>query len=373
MLLGLKEHFDIFLGGFIDDPADVRYVSNVEELCVETKLLEINSRQRTVFSALGFLHGLPLSVVYYQSAEMQSWVNDTLRQHPEASVYVFSSAMGQFVPEQAQPRTVVDFVDVDSDKWRQYSVAKKFPMSWIYAREARTLLKFEQVLARSTAASTFVSTQEAQFFSKQVPDHADKVHAVSNGVDLSYFSSTASFKKLHLAGNPVVTFVGAMDYWANVDAVVWFAQQVMPLLTAQLSQIQFYIVGGNPTADVQRLAGPNVVVTGRVEDVRPYMECADVIVAPLRIARGIQNKVLEALAFAKPVVASSMAMEGINCSSVCVADSPIATADAIQQLLADSDRASALANDARTFVEENFAWSVFQDQMSQLQLAATKH
>jgi glycosyltransferase involved in cell wall biosynthesis len=161
-----------------------------------------------------------------------------------------------------------------------------------------------------------------------------------------------------------LVFTGAMDYWANVDAVRWFVQQVWPLLVAKQPELKFYIVGGKPTAEVQALASENIIVTGRVHDVRPYISRAALVVAPLRIARGIQNKVLEAMSMAKPIVATGMAMEGINAPlhhALQQSDDAAAFAAHCLSML----EASPDAGSNRHWVLENFTW--------QATLAALNH
>ena len=162
-------------------------------------------------------------------------------------------------------------------------------------------------------ASVLVSNDEAELFRRLAPDMAARVSGISNGVDSDYFSPQHTYANPYPAGAPVLVFTGAMDYWANVDAVVWFVREVFPLVRAQMKDARFYIVGSRPSAEVQALSQcGGVTVTGSVPDVRPYLHYAAAAIAPLRIARGIQNKVLEALSMARPVIATSAAAEGLK-------------------------------------------------------------
>ncbi len=265
--------------------------------------------------------------------------------------------MAQFIETWETLDCVVDFVDVDSDKWRQYAAKKTGLARWVYAREARYLLEFEQDIARKAKTSLFVSEQEAALF-KQLADVApDKVNHVNNGVDTGYFSPDHVFAPPFPDYGQVLVFTGAMDYWANVDAVVWFAQQVLPQLLQQLPQAKFYIVGGKPSKEVLKLAeNPSIIVTGSVPDVRPYLAYARLAVAPLRIARGIQNKVLEAMAMGKHVVATSAAMEGIAYDAslaVSVSDEAGQWAEWLGDLLSQ-DSLPAAQN--RAFIQAQFSW-----------------
>lgn len=245
---------------------------------------------------------------------MAAWVCRTVQQGHIQHALAFSSAMGQYLPDGLAPalRRVMDFVDVDSDKWRQYAEQQSWPMSWIYAREARQLLAYDRNIAANWDASLFVSEAEAELFRAMVPAASGRVHALHNGVDLDYFTPRQDHANPYGEGEQVLVFTGAMDYWANVDAVTWFVDEVWPRLRDDLAQARFYIVGSRPSEAVRALAKrPGVVVTGTVDDVRPYLAHARLAVAPLRVARGVQNKVLEAMAMARPLVMTPAAADGI--------------------------------------------------------------
>jgi polysaccharide biosynthesis protein PslH len=208
---------------------------------------------------------------------------------------------------------VVDFCDVDSAKWTQYSTAQRWPSSAIFRREGERLLAYERSIAQMASASVFATRAEAKMFCRLAPEAAGGVHVVENGVDTSYFRPDSTRPTPFAADELPIVFTGAMDYWPNVDAVCWFASEVLPKILAQRPNVRFYVVGMNPTSAVEALArDPRVVVTGRVPDVRPYVQHARLVVAPLRVARGIQNKVLEAMAMERPVLVSSACAEGLT-------------------------------------------------------------
>jgi len=249
-------------------------------------------------------------------------------------------------------------VDVDSDKWRQYARSQPWPMSWVYRREARTLLAFERRVAAEMDASVFVSAREATLFRQLAPEAAARVWDVHNGVDTDYFDPARDYPSPYAAGGQVVVFTGAMDYRANVDAVDWFAREVLSALRRRHTAVRFCIVGARPTEAVRRLAAlPAVTVTGGVYDIRPYLAHAAVAVAPLRIARGVQNKVLEAMAMARPVVVTPQALEGIECRAgeeVMVADGAAALADCLGAVL--SGGAGTVGEAARRRVVNDYSW-----------------
>lgn len=360
LLKHLAQHYRVHVGAFIDAEEDWQYADALASLAGgEVKLLPLHSRWATLKSAYGLLSGEPLSVPYYGDARMQRWVDTLLAQRPIARALVYSSSMAQYLLRHAQLRRVIDFVDIDSDKWRQYAEKKSWPMSWIYRREARKLFEYEQKVTQDFAASTFVSEAEAALFKRLAPACADKVFGFSNGVDTDYFSPAHSLPSPYAADESAVVFTGAMDYWANVDAVTWFAQEVWPTLRSTHRAARFYIVGSRPTPAVQALAQQNgIVVTGSVPDTRPYIAHAKLAVAPLRIARGIQNKVLEAMAMAKPTLVTPQALEGIAAvpgREILLANNAVTFVQYIDAVLAGGHPGMGAA--ARECVLRDFSWA----------------
>ena len=357
-LKALAEEYEIYLGTFIDDSVDRQYVEALKPFCKECFCVDLHPKLGKLKSLLGFLNGEALSLPYYRNKALQDWVDSTIVAQRIDRVLIFSSPMAQYVQDHPQLHFVADFVDVDSDKWRQYAENKSWPANWVYRREAKKLLSFETRIADQADATLFVSEKEAQLFKGLAPSVADKIRFVSNGVDTEFFDPDLDYESPFLEGQKTIVFTGAMDYWANVDAVVWFARQVLPLVKKQCEGVIFYIVGSKPDKAVQQLTENDtaVIVTGRVDDVRNYVAHADVVVAPLRIARGIQNKVLEAMAMARPVVVTSAAMEGIPGNSkiqVTVEDTPEGFAEKVLALLAQSFQ-HPLEN--RRYVQKDFSW-----------------
>jgi sugar transferase (PEP-CTERM/EpsH1 system associated) len=229
----------------------------------------------------------------------------------------------------------------------------------IYSREARRLLAFERAIASKFDASLFVSPQEAALFRQLAPESADRIGHVNNGVDHDYFSPERDYPNPLPNDRKAIVFTGAMDYWPNVDAVSWFAREVMPLLRARGLQVGFWIVGSKPTPEVRKLADSDITVTGRVEDVRPYLAHAALVVAPLRVARGVQNKVLEGMAMGKAVVATPEALEGIEAEpgrEVAVASDPRGFALAVVAALGGRG-ADAMGARARARIVAAYGWA----------------
>ena len=349
----------VHLATFVDDADDWQHVARVEALCASSHFAKLDPRRARVRSLGALFANRSLSLDYYRDAGLGDWVARTVRAHGIKRILVFSSAMAQYAEPYGDACRVIDFVDVDSDKWRQYAEKKRWPMSALYAHEARQLLAYERRVARETDASLFVSAPEAALFRQLAPESAARIDHVSNGVDTDYFAPDPAFASPFAAGQQALVFCGAMDYWPNVDAVSWFAREIFPQVRAAHPQAVFAIVGARPTPEVQALAAlPGVIVTGTVPDVRPYVAHAALCVAPLRVARGIQNKVLEAMAMARSVLVTPQALEGIDAEPgrdlLLAADAGSFGAAAIAALAAPEP---AMGTHARACVLAGYAWS----------------
>jgi len=363
LLQHLARHYRVHLATFVDDADDWQHVPRVQALCASSHfapLGRVGGRLRSLGALLG---GSSLSLGYYRDAGLRAWVASTMQREAIGRIVVFSSAMAQYAEAYPAARRVVDFVDVDSDKWAQYAARKRWPMAALYAHEARQLLAYERRVALQCDAALFVSEPEAALFRTLAPESAARIGHVSNGVDTVYFAPGVAIPDPYTAAgiDPAATlvFTGAMDYWPNIDAVTWFAREVLPALRQRHPVACFCIVGARPAAEVQQLAVlPGVLVTGTVPDVRPYLAHAALCVAPLRIARGIQNKVLEAMSMARTVLVSPQALEGIDAvleRELLLSDGAAAWIDACASALARPQPAIGLA--ARARVEADYAWS----------------
>jgi sugar transferase (PEP-CTERM/EpsH1 system associated) len=356
ILRHLAQSRRVHLGCFIDDEKDWEQVPRLREMCGETHFARLDRRWATT-RALGALVGrAPLTLPYYRDPGLARWVAELMQRKP-IPVFVFSSAMAQYVADVSGPR-IIDFVDVDSEKWRAYAEQKSWPIRSVYAREATALQSYERRVAGTSDASLFVSEAEAALFRALAPESGHKTYAIGNGVDCDFFKPGRELSDPYDgAGSSTLCFTGMMDYWPNIDAVVWFAERVLPILQRKRPGTRFCIVGANPSREVNALAErPGILVTGRVPDTRPFLQHAAAVVAPLRIARGIQNKVLEAMAMGRPVVATSQAFEGIDAvpgRDLMVADSEEGFAEAAIGLL---EAGAAIGAQARRLVENIYGW-----------------
>jgi sugar transferase (PEP-CTERM/EpsH1 system associated) len=277
--------------------------------------------------------GGPLSVDYFDDTGLRAWVAERLATGIDRA-FVYCSAMAPYLMRATGVRRVLDMVDVDSAKWAAYAEATRGPARLIWSREARTLRALERQAVAGFDHTLLVSDAEAACFVRLAPECAGRIGAMPNGVDLAQFAPGQLWPDPYAPGARNLVFTGAMDYRPNIESMLWFAREVMPRLRA--GSIHLTIVGANPSRAVRDLAGPLVTVTGRVPDVRPYLAHAAAVVAPLRIARGIQNKVLEAMAMGCTVIASPEAQEGIAAlpgRDLLVADGAAAMAQTLSAVL----------------------------------------
>jgi sugar transferase (PEP-CTERM/EpsH1 system associated) len=361
ILRHLGKRYRVHLGCLVDDPADMAHVETVRVLCASAHFAPLDRKHAKILCLRGLLTGEPLSVTFFYDRGLANWVGEVLRTIRPQVIFVCSSNMASYVLDRDCNNAVrlVDLADVDSEKWRAYAESGRPPMRWVHRREWRKTAALEARIARECDWSTFVSTSEAQLFAHLLPDDAPRIRAVTSGVDHGYFDPNLPSTPLFDTARANYVFTGTMDYKPNIDAVVWFAEAVLPLIRQTRPDAQFHVVGSNPAPQVQKLADiQGVFVTGRVADVRPYVAHATAAVAPMRIARGIQNKVLEAMAMARPMVVTPGALEGIDATpgrEVLLAEDAESFAAAC--LLTLEPQSQAIGDAARRKVVAEYIWS----------------
>ncbi len=347
-----RRRFEVEVIAFAHDAADRRAADELRAKGFAVTAIPHHPRRDRLLALPLLVTKTPLTLGVYGSRALQRAVDRAIGDADLA--YAFSSSMGAFLlPHAGLPR-VMHFAELDSDKWRQYAEHKRFPASWVYRREWRTLWAFERRLAAAMDQNVFCTPLEERIFQERIPGCPSMV--LRNGVDLARYRPAAPG-----AAEPGhMVFVGVMDYYPNVDGMLWFVREILPRVRARVPGARLSIVGAHPAPDVQRLAQePGVTVTGFVDEPADWLRRAWLSVAPLRIARGIQNKVLEAMAMGLPVVGTTSATQGVDGVAgrdYLVADDAPAQVEALCALLGDGERARALGRQARAFVEERYDW-----------------
>lgn len=361
ILKALARLAPVHVGCFADDPADRASEGDLAGLAASHLLLD---REKSLaWAGLESLaRGMPLSVTAFHDTRMARWVSETLRSRPIGAIYLFSGQVGQYVPKDFAGRVIADLVDVDSAKFEAYGAKGRGFRAWMERREGRLLAAEEARIACRAEATLLVSTAEAALFRARLGDPSRVVEALGNGIDAALYDNGTVMPEPHMAGmpGPRLIFTGQMDYAPNIAAVERAVERIMPAVRKAFPEASFHVVGRNPPPSLAALDGRDgVCIWGRVEDVRPFLAAADMALVPLEIARGVQNKVLEAMSMGLPVVLSSGAATGIAAvagQDFLVGESDAQLADAVCKLAADPSRAKTMGLAARAWIEANAGW-----------------
>jgi sugar transferase (PEP-CTERM/EpsH1 system associated) len=358
-LLGhLAQRGPVHLACFVDEQADFGYLDDVRRLAGGDCHFEpLGKSAKAWRSLVGLATGKPLTTACFGSGRLQAWVDRILRDRPIRDRVVFSSAMAPYLLKARPSQVLFDMVDIDSDKWRQYAARSQGGLKWLYGREAEKLQALECEAAKAFGITLLASEFEAETFRDIAPASAFKTLGWTNGVDLARFSPSALDNPFQ-PGEQAIVMTGRMDYRPNHEGAAWFAKEVFPRIAQIVPSARVYFVGGGPPAALKALASPRVSVTGQVPDIRPYLQFARAVIAPLHIARGVQNKVLEAMAMAKPLVATRDATRSLGVEAgkhLWVENDPDKFAQAVVQALQGPDR-DRMARNARQYVEEHHGW-----------------
>ncbi|MBD3676020.1 MAG: TIGR03087 family PEP-CTERM/XrtA system glycosyltransferase [Planctomycetaceae bacterium] len=375
LLRHLAKNHRVWVATLADEPVAAEHHATLEQIAHRVEVCPSGVVSSWCGAMGAAVTGRSLSEGMFQSSKLHRVLKQWASEVEFQSVLISASSLGGYLsifPGSTQK--VVDLVDVDSEKWRDYSRREQGPKRLIYGREYRFISKLEQKLLREADAVTLVSEKEAELFrdcSQQrgaAFEDLQKIHALTNGVDLKYFQPQ------DVTQDQSLCFLGAMDYRPNIDAVTWFVKSAWTKLRDRNPELTFNIVGRRPTAEVQALADlPGVNVTGAVDDVRPWLARAQVVVAPLRIARGVQNKVLEAMAMGRVVIGSPEALTGLEVSPdvhVLEAVTPEDWFSKTQWVLRFPELRQPMETSAREYVEQNHSWDATLEPLSEM-LAST--
>jgi len=303
--LAASHEVDLFC--FYDHEEDRDSIEALKPYCNQTyaePLSWFGSRMRAMAAAL---RGKAFSPAYFYSRSMARRVKQALATRNYDLVLLVSSSMAQYVEDVTNVPRVLDMVDVDSAKWTSYAETASPVTSWLWRQEGRLLSEYECRIARMFSRTVLTTHAEAALLQSAAPDAP--VGVLQHMIDTDYFDPAKVEVPAELAAwQPYVVFSGSMDYAPNIEAVEWFYRNTLPLMREQLPEIKFVIAGRNPANAVLELGkDPAVLVTGSVPDVRPYLRGAAASVAPMQLARGVQTKILEAMAMGVPVASSSKA------------------------------------------------------------------
>jgi sugar transferase (PEP-CTERM/EpsH1 system associated) len=350
----MAAHHEVDVFTLADDAGDLAHRDALAAHCHRLTVARVHPKVARMRSLPYLLTVTPLTVPYFYSAELQREIDKALSLVSYDRIFVYCSAMAQYVTSAGSIPMVMDLVDVDSEKWTQYAAHTSFPFSIVYRREGWTLQIYERTVCERASCVLVSTEREAQLARRIAPGAL--VQVLPNGVDTEYFKPAPEASR-----ESAVIFTGDMGYFPNEEAVIYFARQVLPLIRREVADVRFLIVGRNPGRRVQDLSKiGGVEVTGFVPDVRTWLAKARVAVAPFTITAGIQNKILESMAFGLPVVATSRATQGLSrpvAGMVDTGDTAEELASKAVVLLRDSELACSKGVDGRRLVMENYSWA----------------
>jgi len=365
-----KQEYNVVIATPLENSEERSFANTMaQKHGVEFLCAQLGSKGQRLAS--GLFKGTSLSVSNFYNATLEGKILDYIDAETPDVLYCTSSAMARYVfsplifqaIKRMNVRLVMDFMDLDSQKWREYSEIKPWPKSAIYAREARLVADLEEQVLKTFDASIFVSGEEKELIEKST----STTHVVANGVDLEKFyptkeesSGKATLKGIANKNAPVFLFSGVMDYFPNEQAVEWFAKEVWPQVKANYPDAEFIIAGMRPSKKIRVLGkSDGITVTGFVEDMLPYYHRADIFVAPFQIARGLQNKILQAMACELPVISTSKGATGISTAPgqhLLIAESPKDFINAIDRLLEDKTLYQKLQVTGMQLIRQSFSW-----------------
>jgi sugar transferase (PEP-CTERM/EpsH1 system associated) len=354
LLRELAKWADVDLACLADEPVADESVAALRRYCRRVAVAPVGGWRRWARTATSLALGGTATVGAFSSPSLRDTLRRWAGETPYHAVLASASGMAPYfrMPELRDVPAVIDLVDVDSQKWLDYAATSRGPRAWLYGLEGRRLRRLEREIALWARALTLVTDAEVGLFRRFCAE--GQVEAIGNGVDLDYFAPRPE------AAEEGCVFVGALDYRPNIDGAVWFCREVWPAIHQARPQARMRLVGRQPAPAVQRLTEvPGVELVGQVADVRPYVARAAVAVVPLRIARGVQNKVLEALAMGKATVVSPQAREGLRAEPgvhLLEVDSPAQWASTVLRLLDDAALRRRLGLAGRRYVEQEHRW-----------------
>jgi sugar transferase (PEP-CTERM/EpsH1 system associated) len=356
VLTWLARLASVHLACLADEDVDDKSVRMLEKLADRVAVVRQRAGERWARALASFASGRTITEGAFHSPELcdlvRRWAGDTKYHVTLAS----ASSLAPYLrlKELEGVPAVVDWMDVDSQKWLDYARACRGPRAWLYRVEGRRLRRLEHDTTTWARATLLVSEAETNLFRQTC--NAPNVHTVSNGVDMKYFHPSEAEVETDLT----CVFVGALDYRPNIDGACWFCRHAWPEILRRHPTARLLLVGRQPVPEVRRLAEvPGVELVGQVPDVRPYVHRATVVVVPLRLARGIQNKVLEALAMGKATVASPQSLAGLRARGsvpVVSASTSEEWIESVTRLLDDPAERHQLGRQGRRYVEEFHHW-----------------
>jgi sugar transferase (PEP-CTERM/EpsH1 system associated) len=349
---------DIHVISPIEDSIEIAFAQQLSEFKnISVTIQALPPKALRLFK--GFMFRESLSVANFYSFKLQQKINQLIQKKNFDYILCSSSAVAKYIYKtncSDQVQLLMDFMDLDSDKWQQYANKSSFPMRWVYQREAKKLCKYENAIQENFDACFFIADTEVALFKKNNPN-ANNVLPLGNGLNIQEFYPA---KIAPQNENPVFVFTGVMDYKPNVDAVIWFIEKCWQQLISHFPSARLVIAGMNPSLEIKKLSTiKGIEITGYVDDILPYYHQADYFIAPFRLARGVQNKILQAFACGLPVIATPMGAEGINChdnQEILLANTPDEFINKVLLLDKSTQLRKKISDAALSLIKNEYSW-----------------
>ncbi len=363
MLRRLAKEHQVYLVSFARDSRDLDHQDELSKICEEVYLIPINGLVSKLYAGIALLTFTPLTKGFFFSTKALKVIKDLRGRVKFDTCLAICSSTTRYILSSDEQFRATDFVDIDSRKWLEYSKVASWPKSWIFKREHKLLEAWENKIALTEELSAVTTSREKEVLEENAPAASDRIMVVPIGIDTDYFRPNP-VKTIH----PALVFTGQMDYLPNIDAAVFFYLNILPRIREKRPDAEFYIVGRNPDPSLAETC-KTAVVTGEVDDIRPWLCKADVFVAPMRLAFGIQNKVLEAMSCGIPVVCTSRILQGMNVeigTDLLAADSAEAFSKAVLSLLESEKLAETLKESGKSYVRSNHSLETVYDPLNKV-------
>ncbi len=356
----LQGRHELHLVTFAQRREEMKYKGELEKIFSSVQLVYLPKWKSVLNCIAGLWSSKPFQVLYFQSRAMERTLQETLHQHQFDAAHIQHIRMAPYLATEKYIPRILDLPDAFSLYWERRQQIPRGRLRKVFEQmEQQRVLRYEPVLAAYDLALT-CSSEDLEYLRLQ--HHADNLRLLPNGVDLDIFAPRAH----DYGGARTLLFTGNMDYAPNVDAVVYFTEQILPLIRLQHPGVRFIIAGQRPVRKVRDLAGPDITVTGFVKDLAAIYNEASVVVAPLRFGAGTQNKVIEAMAMGIPVVCSHIGFKGLgieNGAGAFMETTPEGFAVQVNRLLSDESLRRATGEKGRGVVQERFNWDTIAAQL----------
>ncbi|MBI4844943.1 MAG: glycosyltransferase [Candidatus Omnitrophica bacterium] len=349
----LSKQHSITLVSFINDTRQVQYIDDLKKICLNVEVIYLPVWRSYLNCLLGFFSFTPLQVYYYFSGKMKAKIKDILKKEEFDGIYVHLLRMAHYVQDKSDICRILDLTDAISLSLKRSLSFRSHVFFLFYYFEWIKVKRYEAMIIKKFDYNLLISVLDKN--SHWSLKEAENVKIVANGVDADYFSvNKTGFD------NKKIAFLGNFHSFPNRDGVMFFYEKIFPLIRKEIPDIKFYIVGVNPTRKILQLSdNKNVFVTGAVSDIREFLKDVAVLVCPLRVAAGIQNKILEAMAMGICVITTTVGacwLDEDGKKTIVIADKPNEFAEKVVFLIKDESLRNSFAQKGRDFVVKNYDW-----------------